>query len=222
YLERLRQAGRTDYGVLLAEVVQVLSAGHQTPYRYVLVDEYQDTTPAQAEMARLLAHPTGNLTVTGDPYQSIYSFRGAELSNIADFADADRIVLTESFRVPAEIIEAALRVAAGADLPGAAGPDTPAPLRGSAEAFLFVQEAKAVAEETAEAEWIADLAERAIEVERDAPADIAILVRTKRAMATHLARPPAPRGIPHEPPPSRPVDHPAVSMVRDIGTAAVH
>lgn len=215
YLERLRQAGRTDYGVLLAEVVQVLSAGHQTPYRYVLVDEYQDTTPAQAEMARLLAHPTGNLTVTGDPYQSIYSFRGAELSNIADFADADRIVLSESFRVPAEIMEAALRVAAGADLPGAAGPVTPAPHRGSAEAYVFDQE-------TAEAEWIAEQVERAIVVEGFAPSDIAILVRTKRELATELSRALDRRGIPHEPPRSRLVDHPAVSMVRDIVTAAVH
>ena len=64
-------------------------------------------------MARLISAPHGNLTVTGDPYQSIYSFRGAELSNIAEFEDAERIVLAESFRVPAEIMDAALRVVAG-------------------------------------------------------------------------------------------------------------
>ncbi|HEX6947005.1 MAG TPA: ATP-dependent DNA helicase [Acidimicrobiia bacterium] len=215
YLQRLRAAGRTDYGVLLADVVDLLSNGHETPYRYVLVDEYQDTTPAQAEMARLLAAPGGNLTVAGDPYQSIYSFRGAELSNIAEFEDARRMVLAESFRVPKEIMEAALRVVAGADLPGAAGPVVPAPHRGSAEAYVFDQE-------TAEAEWIAEQVERAIVVERIPPGAIAILVRTKKELAAELSRALERRGIPHEPPKSRLVDHPAVSLVRDIVTVAVH
>ncbi|MFO7298752.1 MAG: ATP-dependent DNA helicase [Actinomycetes bacterium] len=215
YLDRLRQAGRTDYGVLLADVVGILASGHETPFRYVLVDEYQDTTPAQAEMARLLAEPHGNLTVAGDPYQSIYSFRGAELSNIAAFADAERIVLAESFRVPQAIMEAALRVVSGADLPGAAGPVVPAPHQGSAEAYVFDQE-------TAEAEWIADQVEKAIVVDGVPASRIAILLRTKRELAAELSRALDRRGIPHDPPRSRLVDHPAVSLVRDIVTASVH
>lgn len=217
YLERLRAEQRTDYGVLMADTVRLLSdhPASRPPYAYVLVDEYQDTTPAQAEMARLLAADHGNLTVAGDPYQSIYSFRGAELANVAAFTDAERIVLAESFRVPAEIMESALRVVAGADLPGAAGPVDPAPHPGRAEAYVFDQE-------TAEAEWIAAQVEHAIVVEGVAPSSIAILVRTKRELAAELSRALDRRRVPHDPPESRLVDHPAVSLIRDLVTVAVH
>jgi superfamily I DNA/RNA helicase/RecB family exonuclease len=220
YLGRLRAAGRTDYGVLLADAVAALADGTSdlgTRFRYVLVDEYQDTTPAQAEMARHLATRHQNLTVAGDPYQSIYSFRGAELTNIAAFAssDAERIVLTQSFRVPAPIMESALRVVAGADLPGAAGPVTPAPHPGRSEAYVFDQE-------TAEAEWIAEQVERSIVVEGVSPGRIAVLVRTKRELISELSRALDRRRVPHDPPANRLVDHPAVGFVRDLVTAAVH
>ncbi len=221
YREHLAEAGRTDYGVLLADSVAGLADGRAASFvsslRYVLVDEYQDTSPAQAEMARLLAAAHGNLAVAGDPYQSIYSFRGAELSNLAAFAhqDAERIVLTESFRVPKEIMESALRVVVGADLPGAAGPVVPAPHPGRAEAYLFDQE-------TAEAEWIADQVEHAIVVEGIRPADLAVLVRTKKELITELSRALDRRGVAHDPPHGRLVDHPAVSLMRDVVTAGVH
>ena len=217
YLERLRAERRTDYGVLMADTVRLLADDPESrpPYTHVLVDEYQDTTPAQAEMARLLAAPHGNLSVAGDPYQSIYSFRGAELANVAAFNDAERIVLSESFRVPAEIMEAALRVVSGADLPGAAGMVVPAPHHGRAEVYVFDQE-------TAEAEWIASEVEHAIVVDGIAPSSIAILVRTKRELAAELSRALDRRQIPHDPPESRLVDHPAVGLVRDLVNVAVH
>ena len=106
YLDHLSEIDRTDYGVLLATAVGLLREAEgrdlASRYRYVVVDEYQDTSPAQAEIARLLA-VNGNLTVAGDPYQSIYSFRGAELRNIADFSrdhpETRRIVLDTSFRL---------------------------------------------------------------------------------------------------------------------------
>jgi superfamily I DNA/RNA helicase/RecB family exonuclease len=222
YLDRLGQAERTDYGVLLAstaallqgEVGKEVSAG----YRYVLVDEYQDTTPAQAEIARLLAGAHHNLTVAGDPYQSIYSFRGAELRNVAEFTqthpDAERLILTESLRVPAEIMTAALRVVSGGDLPGAAGPVTPAPHPGRCEAYVFDQE-------TGEAEWIAGQVEQAMVIEGTKPSQIAVLVRSKREALTELSRALDRRGIPHDPPQSRLIDHPAVQLVHDLVILAV-
>jgi superfamily I DNA/RNA helicase/RecB family exonuclease len=219
YLDRLRSSGRTDYGVLLADTARALADAPAVTerYRYVIVDEYQDTTPAQAEIAGLLARSHGNLTVAGDPYQSIYSFRGAELRNVADFTtrhpEAERIVLTDSLRVPAEILEAALRVVSEGELPGAAGPVTPAPHRGRVETYVFDQE-------SAEAEWIAGEVEHAIVVDGVDPSRIAVLVRSKREALSELSRALDRKRIPHDPPESRLVDHPAVRLVADVVTAA--
>ncbi len=219
YLGRLDSAGRTDYGVLLATTVAMLRERPELSkgYRHVLVDEFQDTTPAQAEMSHLLARTHHNLTVAGDPLQSIYSFRGAELANIAGFSethpDAERIVLTDSLRVPAEILEAALRVVS--DVPGGAGPVTPAPHPGRCETYVFDQE-------TAEAEWIASEVERAVVSENVPPSRIAVLVRSKREGLTELSRALDRRRIPHDPPQARLVDHPAVQLVHDIALAAVY
>ena len=179
-----------------------------------MVDEYQDTSPAQAEMARLLAAPHGNLTVAGDPYQSIYSFRGAELRNIAAFTDRaprrDRDRARQSMRVPAEILESALRVVSSGELPGSAGPVQPADHRGRVEAYVFDQE-------TAEAEWIAREVEHMIGVEGIEPSKIAVLVRSKRELtqgAEPGTRPQDTSRTTH--PTSRLVDHPAVRVFNDL------
>lgn len=221
YLEALERSGRTDYGVLLTTAVRLLGtpAGETAHgFRYVLVDEYQDTSPVQARMANLLAIKHGNLTVTGDPYQSIYSFRGAELRNIADFTDqhenAKRLVLSKSFRVPSQILQSALRVVSGGALPGAAGPVEAAPHQGRTETFVFDQE-------TAEAEWIAREVERALRVDHVRPSDIAVLVRTKRELLSELSRALERRGVPHDPPQSRLVDHPAIRLFHDVVTVSV-
>ncbi len=221
YLNRLDSIERTDYGVLLTRAVELLGTDPGVElaagYRYVLVDEYQDTTPAQAEMASLLSAAHGNLTVAGDPYQSIFSFRGAELRNIAAFSsqpETTRIVLGESFRVPRAIMEAALRVVAGGDLPGSAGPVKPAAHSGRSETFVFDQE-------TAEAEWIAREVEHLIRVEDIDPSEIAVLVRSKRESLSELSRALDRRAIPHDPPDSRLVDHPAVRLIQDVVTVAM-
>ncbi|MDX1468647.1 MAG: ATP-dependent DNA helicase [Acidimicrobiia bacterium] len=222
YLERLVAMQRTDYGVLLRSAVDLLEtdAGQElaSHYRFVLVDEYQDTSPAQAKLAKLLATPSGNLTVTGDPYQSIYSFRGAELRNVSEFhlsgPDTERIVLTQSFRVPEEIMTSALRVVSPGHLPGEAGRVTPAAHSGRVEAYLFDQE-------TAEAEWIAREVERAIQVEDVEPSAIAVLVRTKKELVSELSRALQRRGVPHDPPSTRLVDHPAARLIHDLVTVAM-
>jgi superfamily I DNA/RNA helicase len=216
YLQRLQQIERTDYGVLLANAVALLGgtegADIAAEFQYVVVDEYQDTSPAQAEMAELLARSHGNLTVAGDPYQSIFSFRGAEVRNIAAFSEVPgtrRLVLAESLRVPAQIMEAALRVVSGGDLPGSAGPVEPAGHEGSSEAYIFDQE-------TAEAEWIAREVEHLVRVDQMSPAKIAVVVRSKRQLLPELSRALDRRGIPHDPPDSRLADHPAVRLCQDL------
>jgi DNA helicase-2/ATP-dependent DNA helicase PcrA len=87
---------------------------YQERFRYILVDEFQDTNHAQWELVRLLAGPRKNLTVVGDDDQSIYKFRGAAISNIlgftAAFPGARRIVLRDNFRSTQPILDAAYRL----------------------------------------------------------------------------------------------------------------
>ncbi len=91
YRQVLDSAGALDFDDLLLRAVALLQ-GHPAVreawggrFPYLLVDEYQDTNRSQYELVRLLAGAHGNLTVVGDEDQSIYSWRGAELSNILDF-----------------------------------------------------------------------------------------------------------------------------------------
>ena len=179
----------------------------------MLVDEYQDTSTVQAEIARLMALPHGNLTAAGDPYQSIYSFRGAEVRNIAAFAeqhpDAKRIVLGRSLRVPVQILESALRIVSAGELPGAAGPVAPAAHTGRVETYVFDQE-------TAEADWIARDIEHQIRVEGRKPSAIAVLVRSKREMLNELSRALDRRNVLHDSPEARLTENPAVRMIQDL------
>lgn len=226
YRATLVEQGRIDYGTLQAEAVSLLQdpavredfAGR---VKYVLVDEYQDTTVAQAAIVEGVA-ATGNLTVAGDPYQSIYSFRGAELSNVAEFPQrfrdregdpARRLVLTTSFRVPGRILDAAVRVTAGAGLPGAAGPMKPAGPGGTVETYAFDQQSN-------EAEWITSEVQRIHLRDRIPYARMAVLVRSKKRFLPELSRALERRRIPHDRPDSRLVDHPAVRPVLDLVRAA--
>ncbi|WP_165249862.1 ATP-dependent helicase [Paludisphaera soli] len=91
YEEKLRAASAVDFDDLLVHVVKILKehrdvrADLDARYRYVLVDEYQDTNMAQYAIVRALSVDHPNLCVTGDPDQSIYGWRGANLSNILEF-----------------------------------------------------------------------------------------------------------------------------------------
>ena len=80
-------------------------------YRYVMIDEYQDTNHAQYLLAQAIARPHGNLCVTGDPDQSIYAWRGADISNILefekDYPDAKVVVLDENYRSTRAILHGA-------------------------------------------------------------------------------------------------------------------
>jgi DNA helicase-2/ATP-dependent DNA helicase PcrA len=82
---------------------------YQEQFKYVLVDEFQDTNWAQYELIKLLASPKNNLTVVGDDDQSIYRFRGASMSNILqfrqDYLDTKNIVLTKNYRSSQNILD---------------------------------------------------------------------------------------------------------------------
>ncbi len=225
YDATLRTSERIDYGTLLTEAVALLgdpdvraAVGRQ--YAHVLVDEYQDTTRAQVALLRAVAAHHGNVAVAGDPYQSIYSFRGADLRNVGRFVDefsgpdrrARRYVLTTSFRVPRTILTAAERVAAH-ELPGASGPVVPADGVASVETYRFEQQ-------TEEAEWVAAEIQRA-HLELGLPySSMAVFVRSKRRFLPELSRALERRSIPHERPDSRLADQPAVRFVLDCVIAA--
>ena len=120
YTELLREHGAIDFGDQVALALQLLrdSAAAreslQSRYRYVLVDEFQDTNRAQSELVALLAERHRNVTVVGDDDQSIYRFRGAAISNILEFRDryhgAKTVVLRRNYRSLAPILDGAHRL----------------------------------------------------------------------------------------------------------------
>jgi DNA helicase-2/ATP-dependent DNA helicase PcrA len=117
YQGRLQGAHALDFDDLLLKTVALLSEsehtreGYRRQFRYLLVDEYQDTNRAQYEIVRFLAGEQGNVTVVGDEDQSIYSWRGASIRNIldfeADFPGARVLRLEENYRSSQMILDVA-------------------------------------------------------------------------------------------------------------------
>ena len=117
YQQRLRELNALDFDDLLCETAYLLQrepkvrADLDRQYRYVLVDEYQDTNLAQYAIARALSVDAPNLCVTGDPDQSIYSWRGADLNNILnfeqDFPGATTVTLEQNYRSTGNILAVA-------------------------------------------------------------------------------------------------------------------
>ena len=116
YHEVLRAANALDFDDLLLKAVAVLEneavcAAWRERFPYLLVDEYQDTNRTQYQLVRRLAGPGGNLTVVGDEDQSIYSWRGADISNILDFErdfpGARVFRLEQNYRSSQRILDAA-------------------------------------------------------------------------------------------------------------------
>lgn len=222
YNERLTTDNRTDYGRILTDAVGALKRWPEIAesYELVVADEYQDTSPAQAEMTFLLAAATQNLVVAADPYQSIYSFRGTDINNVFAFpqaaevrlgAEAERIVLTTSFRVPAEILDAAVSVT-GRALPGGAGKVTSVRSGGVVETHVF----PTVSDET---EWIASDIERAHLLDGVPLERIAVFMRSRTAFGNELAAAFERRSIPHTFSESRLADEPIVRFVHDLVAA---
>jgi DNA helicase-2/ATP-dependent DNA helicase PcrA len=120
YQDRLRSAGALDFDDLLMQTVRLFErapdvlAGYHRQFRYLLVDEYQDTNFAQYRLVRLLAGERANLCVVGDDDQSIYAFRGADVRNILefekDFPNAAIVTLEQNYRSTQAILDAASAV----------------------------------------------------------------------------------------------------------------
>ena len=117
YMERCRQANAMDFDDLLVHTYLLLRdhddvrQKYVDRFRYILVDEYQDTNYAQQEIVLLLAHDHGRLCVVGDDAQSIYSFRGANIDNILNFqkmfVGARLFKLEQNYRSTQLIVQAA-------------------------------------------------------------------------------------------------------------------
>ncbi|MBI4460135.1 MAG: UvrD-helicase domain-containing protein [Acidobacteria bacterium] len=122
YAKALREAGAMDFDDLLLEAVRLLrddaeaALKYNERFRYILVDEYQDTNRTQYELVRLLTQRHQNLCVVGDEDQSIYSWRGADIRNIIefekDYPQARIIRLEQNYRSTQNILDAALAVVA--------------------------------------------------------------------------------------------------------------
>ncbi len=117
YTRLLRENDALDFGDLINETIRLLRTRprilekYRAQFKYVVVDEFQDTNIAQFELIRLIAGERANITVVGDDDQSIYKFRGASVSNILQFKQyypqARQVVLTENYRTPQIILDAA-------------------------------------------------------------------------------------------------------------------
>jgi superfamily I DNA/RNA helicase len=122
YEEALRAAGACDFDDLLLLPVTLLREHIEARealwrrWRYLMIDEYQDTNGAQLELARLLTGPHRNLCVVGDDDQSIYAWRGADVRNILEFErhfpGAKVVILEENYRSTQRILDAANAVIA--------------------------------------------------------------------------------------------------------------
>ena len=180
YERRMVEASAMDFDDLLVRTVNLLELfedvreRYQRTFRWILVDEYQDTNRAQYRLLQLLAGEERNLTVVGDEDQSIYQFRGADVRNILefdrDFSDASVIKLEENYRSTQTILDAANGIVANNSE--------------RRDKHLFTNEGKgdlvSVAElddEHSEARYVAGEIERLVSDEGYARDDVAVFYR---------------------------------------------
>ncbi|WP_428236770.1 ATP-dependent helicase [Gracilimonas sp.] len=117
YNKRLKQSNAMDFDDLLVKPIQLFEEHpdilekYQDRFKYILIDEYQDTNHAQYKVTKLLAAKYENICVVGDDAQSIYSFRGADISNIlnfkGDYEDATQVPLEQNYRSTKAILQCA-------------------------------------------------------------------------------------------------------------------
>ncbi len=181
YQQRLRTLNAADFGDLLLHMIRIFKdpknadvlADYHRRFKYVLVDEYQDTNVAQYLWLRLLAKGSGNICCVGDDDQSIYGWRGAEVDNILrfekDFPGATIVRLEENYRSTGHILAAANAVIANNE--GRLGKE------------LFTSEGngekirvKGLWDGEAEARWVGEEIE-SLQLKKYALNDMAVLVR---------------------------------------------
>ena len=218
YLNVLDNQGAVDYADLIRRAV-IEAETHREQLRkrfqHVFVDEYQDTDPGQVALLRAIAGDGRNLVAVGDPHQSIYSFRGADVGGILDFpgsfrktdgSRADVVALPTTRRFGERLLRASQRVAANLPLSGSIDPEARAAFLapradagdqpgghgdGRVDVLTFDTE-------RAEAEHLADLLRRAHLEDGIGWSDMAVLVRSGRASIPGLRRALAAADVPVE------------------------
>ena len=186
YEKRHAEMNAMDFDDLLMKTVELLEGyperleHYQRSFRFVLVDEYQDTNHAQYRLANLLAGAHGNLAVVGDDDQSIYSWRGADIRNILeferDYPEAEIIRLEQNYRSTQKILDAANAVVTHNRRRKGKNLWTP---RGEGALVQVVE----VSDERAEAQFVASEVQKLLEGEAGAdrvyrPDEVAVLYRT--------------------------------------------
>jgi superfamily I DNA/RNA helicase/RecB family exonuclease len=212
YLTNLDAQGATDHPDLIRRATleaEVHREQLRARLRHVFVDEYQDTDPGQVALLRALAGDGRDLVAVGDPHQSIYAFRGAEVRGILEFptafpttdgTPAPVVALRTTRRFGPRLLVAAQRVAGRLGLPGTIDAS-------AREAFLLPRSEASVEgrvtvrtfdTERAEAEHLADLLRRAHLEDGIGWDDMAVLVRSGRSTIPPLRRALAAAGVPVE------------------------
>ncbi|GAB2766119.1 ATP-dependent DNA helicase [Nocardioides salsibiostraticola] len=210
YLTVLDSLGAVDYSDLIRRAAHVAEEHRdelRRRFQHVFVDEYQDTDPGQVALLRAISGDGRDLVVVGDPHQSIYAFRGAEVRGILEFPDtfpqvgggrAPVAVLGITRRFGPHLLLAAQRIASRLPLPpaldaetraGFASPRSENPVLGQVETITFDTD-------RAEAEHIADLLRRAHLEDGIAWSDMAVLVRSGRSTLPGLRRALSGAGVP--------------------------
>jgi DNA helicase-2/ATP-dependent DNA helicase PcrA len=200
YQARLRRAGAMDFDDLLGVTVELFREHpdvldyYQRRFRYVMVDEYQDTNSAQNEIVLSLGAAHHNVFVVGDSDQSIYRFRGADIRNILEFEkafpDTSVVVLDQNYRSTQTILDAANAVIANND---GRKPKDLWTAQGSGEQIVRYQGD----DESDEASWIASEIARLHDGGDLGWNDLAIFYRTNaqsRVLEEHMVR----MGIPYK------------------------
>jgi superfamily I DNA/RNA helicase/RecB family exonuclease len=213
YLTNLDDQSATDYADLIRRAVieaQLHREELRRQFRHVFVDEYQDTDPGQVDLLRALAGDGGDLVVVGDPHQSIYGFRGAEVRGILEFprdfprvdgTPAPVVSLRTTRRFGPRLLVATQRVAGRLGLPGAIDAAaresflSPVAAEGGVEGLVSV---RTYDTERAEGEHLADLLRRAHLEDGVAWDRMAVLVRSGRVNIPPLRRALGAAGVPVE------------------------
>jgi DNA helicase-2/ATP-dependent DNA helicase PcrA len=188
YQELMARAGAVDFGDQIAYALKLLRSRphvlnfYQRRFKYILVDEFQDTNHSQFELVKLFASRHSNICVVADDDQAIYRFRGAAISNVLGFLDvypdARQVVLTENYRSPQEILDAAYRLIVFNN------PDRLEVRSGISKRLRAVGGAGASPRHlhfetgTQEADAVAQLVRERVDADEWTPTDVAILVRS--------------------------------------------
>jgi superfamily I DNA/RNA helicase/RecB family exonuclease len=213
YHEVLDAESAIDYADLIRRAVRVADDHREElrrRFQHVFVDEYQDTDPSQVELLRVLAGDGRDLVVVGDPDQSIYGFRGAQVRGILDFPDQFRrrdgdaapvVPLRTTRRFGARMAAATGRIASAIAVSGAIDADTFRVFRSPVadpQAPPGRVEVRTHDSARAESEHIADLLRRARLEDGVAWSEMAVLVRSGRTSIPPLRRALVAAGVPVE------------------------